>query len=103
LAESNNANEGLAAVLNDLRVNERRLTERVEELYKVNVENASTFEKNYQTLKSEITHRDRANEEKEKRIQILERQVVQDSKRVVAINPTRIEATRDTFELVKRN
>ena len=48
--------------MNDLRVNEKKLNERVEELYKVNVENAATFEKNYQTLKSEINYRDRANE-----------------------------------------
>lgn len=61
LAESSNNNEYLAATLNDLRVNEKKLNERVEELYRVNIENAATFEKNYQTLKSEINHRDKAN------------------------------------------
>ena len=79
-----------------MRLNEKKLTERVEELYQVNVGNAATFEKNYQTLKSEMSHRDRANEEKERRIQTLERQVMQDSKRVLAINPTKVmEPTRD--------
>lgn len=80
-----------------MRTNERKLNERVEELYRVNVENASVFEKNYQTLKNEISHRDRNNEEKEKRILVLEKQVIQDSKRVIAINPTKaMEAQRDT-------
>ena len=30
---------------------------RIEELHKVNVENKATFERNYQTLKSEIVYR----------------------------------------------
>lgn len=80
-----------------MRVNEKKLSERVEELYQVNIENAATFEKNYQTLRNEISHRDRNNEEKEKRILALEKQVIQDSKRVVAINPTKVmEPSRDT-------
>jgi hypothetical protein len=45
------------------------------------------FEKNYATLKKEIDHRNNNIEDKEKRIHLLEDQVVHDSKKIIAILP----------------
>lgn len=66
---------------------EVKLNSRIEELYNMNVENAALFEKNYTTLKKEIEHRNVNIEERERRIGMLEEQVVHDSKRVIAILP----------------
>lgn len=54
------------------------------------MENKATFERNYQTLQSEIAYREKANEEKAKRIDLLQYQASEDSKRVLAINPTKV-------------
>lgn len=45
------------------------------------------FEKNYSVLKNEIEYRNENLEDKEKRIGLLEKQVVNDSRKVIAILP----------------
>lgn len=70
-----------------MKAAEQKLNIRINELYNINVENAAMFEKNYVALKREIDHRNSNIEEKERRIDMLEDQVVSDSKRVIAILP----------------
>ena len=90
IAESRNSNTYLNVTLGEMKENERLMMVRIEELNKVNVENKATFERNYQTLKAEIAYREKANEDKAKRIDLLQYQASEDSKRVLAINPTRV-------------
>lgn len=61
----------MAEALNEMKATEQKLNSRINELYNINVENASLFEKNFKTLKSEIDHRNNDIEGKEKRINLL--------------------------------
>ena len=90
LVESKSSNSYLNVTLKDMKQSEKQMLVRIEELHKVNVENKTTFERNYQTLKSEIAYRQKANEDKAKRIDLLQYQTSEDAKRVLAINPTRV-------------
>ena len=82
-----------------MKATEGKLKVRIDELYNINVENAAMFEKNYVTLKKEIEHRNSNIEERERRIGILEDQVVHDSKKVIAILPNDSKSPRhhETF------